>query len=79
MLTLRDLREKIQALEAERARLLVEIGEMRKAAESRVAALESEVGQMREEAKVLRELLSNSKETVSTSNAQKNQISTAPS
>ncbi|MCW4018542.1 MAG: hypothetical protein NWF00_07695 [Candidatus Bathyarchaeota archaeon] len=76
---LQDLREKIQALEAERTRLLVEIGEMRKAAESRVAALESEVGQMREEAKALRELLGNSKVTISAPNVQKNQISSAPS
>ena len=59
MQTLKELREKIQALEVERAHLLVEVETLRKAAETRAAALEGEVGQMREEAKSLRELLDN--------------------
>lgn len=78
-LTLRDLREKIKALEAERTRLMVEIEEMRKTAESRVAALETEVGQMREEAKSLRELLGvTPKETAPPLDSQKNQLPNNP-
>ena len=65
--TLKELREKIQVLEAERARLAIEVEGLRKAAESRVAALESEVGQMREEAKSLRELLANNTKTATNS------------
>jgi len=57
MQTRKELREKIHALETERARLIVEIDGLRKTAEARVVALESEVGQMREEAKNLRELV----------------------
>ena len=75
MQTLKDLRAKIQALETERARLMVEVESLRKAAESRVITLEGEVVQMREEAKSLRELLGNSsKEIVSSSNVQKTQV-----
>lgn len=79
-MTLRELREKIKALEAERARLLVEIEGMRKTAEARLASLENEVGQMREEAKSLHELLDgNAKENVtSPSGEQKNQTPTNP-
>ncbi len=78
-MTLRDLREKIKALEAERARLMVEIEGMRKTAESRLATLEMEVGQMREEAKALHELLEDlPKEKVSLQNVQKTQLSTNP-
>jgi uncharacterized Zn finger protein (UPF0148 family) len=57
MQTLKALREKIQALEAERAVLLEEIEKLKTAAESRASALEGEVGQMREEVKSLKELL----------------------
>ena len=57
MQTLKALREKIQALETERAGLMGEIEKLRKAAESRAVALESEVSQMREEVKSLKELL----------------------
>jgi hypothetical protein len=72
MQTLKDLREKIQALETERAKLLGEIEGLRKAAESRAAALEGEVNQMREEAKSLRDLVgSASKEAASAPNVQK--------
>ncbi len=61
MQTLKELREKIQALETERARLMVEVESLRKAAETRVVTLEGEVGQLREEAKSLRDLLAVSK------------------
>jgi len=57
MQTLRNLRERIKTLEAERANLLLEIEELKKAAESRVSALESEISMLREEVKSLRELL----------------------
>ena len=74
MLTLKELREKIQTLEAEHAILFAEIEDMRQAAESRVASLELEVSQMREEAKSLHELLDGiSKETVLSSNLQKSE------
>lgn len=54
--TLVNLREKISTLENERASLLIEIGKLKKAAESRVNALESEVGMLRDEVKSLRDL-----------------------
>ncbi len=57
MQTLKALREKIQALEAERAGLMGDLEKLRKAAESRALALEAEVSQMREEVKSLKELL----------------------
>jgi len=57
MATLKVLREKIQALEAEKAELMVEVEKLRKAAELRANALEGEVAQMREEAKSLKQLL----------------------
>ena len=57
MQTLRNLREKIKTLEAERANLLMEIEELKKMAESRVSALENEISMLREEVKSLRELL----------------------
>jgi uncharacterized coiled-coil DUF342 family protein len=60
MATLKALREKIQALETERAALLVEVEKLRKAAELRATALEGEVSQMREEVKSLKELLGTS-------------------
>lgn len=61
--TLRNLREKIKTLETERSNLMIEIGSLRKVAESRANALESEVGILREELKSLRELLGYSEET----------------
>lgn len=64
MQTLKALREKIQALETERADLMNEIEKLRKAAESRAVALESEVSQMREEVKSLKELLGASEKQV---------------
>jgi uncharacterized membrane protein len=57
MLSLNDLREKIQTLETERSQLKTEIENLRKAAEIRAAALEEDIDEMREEAKTLRELL----------------------
>ena len=54
---LKDLKDKIQTLETERARLINEVESLRKAAETRAAALESDVNQMRQEARGLRELL----------------------
>lgn len=57
MVTLKVLREKIEALEAEKAELMVEVEKLRKAAELRANALEGEVAQMREETKSLKQLL----------------------
>ena len=62
--TLKVLREKINTLETERASLLVEIEQLKKAAESRANALEFEVKQLREEIESLRELLGGSEERV---------------
>jgi predicted nucleic acid-binding Zn-ribbon protein len=61
---LRVLREKINTLETERASLLVEIEQLKKAAESRANALEVEVKQLQEERESLRELLGDSEERV---------------
>ena len=55
--TLRNLRGKIKTLETERANLMIEIGNLRKAAEVRVNALENEVGMLREDVKSLRDVL----------------------
>lgn len=54
--TLNTLRAKINSLERDRAGVLVEVEELKSAAESRVNALEDEVGQLREEIKSLKEL-----------------------
>ena len=63
MQTLKNLREKINTLETERANLMIEIEKLRKVAESKVDALESEVTMLREEAKSLRDLLGYTEET----------------
>jgi len=55
--TLVNLREKISTLETERTNLMIEIGKLRKVAESRANVLESEVGMLREEVRSLRDLL----------------------
>ncbi len=55
--SLRGLKDRIEALELERASLSAEVERLRRAAEARVVALEGEVGLMREEAGVLRGLL----------------------
>jgi predicted nucleic acid-binding Zn-ribbon protein len=70
MQTLKELKEKIAALETERAKLLSEVYELRKAAEAKVAALEGEVGTMRQEAQSLRDLLADKPLPSSTSNIQ---------
>jgi len=57
MQSLKNLREKIKTLETERANLMIEIGKLKKVAESKVSALESEVSMLREEVKSLRDLL----------------------
>ncbi len=57
MQSLKELREKIQTLENERSRLLIEVESLRKAVESRAEALEGEVIHLREESKNLHDLL----------------------
>jgi uncharacterized protein (UPF0335 family) len=57
MQTLKDLREKINQLEDEKARLMTEVDGLRKTAETRVSALESEVSQLRKDVSSLREFL----------------------
>jgi len=57
MQTIKTLKEKIAALENEKANLMGEIETLRKTAEERMAVLEAEVGQMREEANSLRTLI----------------------
>lgn len=54
---LEDLKAKITTLESERLKLLREIGELRKMAESKVKDLEEEVKTLRKEVESLRELL----------------------
>ncbi len=55
--TLRTLREKIETLEREKADLLKEIEELKKAAEEKAEALEGEVAMLRREARELKDLL----------------------
>ena len=62
MQTLVNLREKIKTLETERANLMVEIENLRRAAESRADALENEVARLREEVKSFRDLLGSPQE-----------------
>jgi hypothetical protein len=57
MVTLNELREKIENLEREKARLIEEVGSLRKEAEARAAALECEVAVLRQEAASLKEML----------------------
>jgi predicted nucleic acid-binding Zn-ribbon protein len=57
MNALKELGEKMQALERERAHLSSEIEVLRKSAESKATVLEGEVIQLREEVKSLRELI----------------------
>jgi len=56
--TLRNLREKLTKLESERASLIAEIEELKKAAENRASRLESEIATLREEVRSLKQLLS---------------------
>ena len=57
MVTLKDLREKIDNLESERTRLLEEVKQLRKEAEGKAVALECEVTVLREEAESLKKML----------------------
>jgi chromosome segregation ATPase len=57
MQTLKELREKINSLEDERARLSAEVDGLRKTAEARITALEGEVSQLRKDVNSLREFL----------------------
>jgi len=58
MQTLKDLREKIRALETEKASLLAEIEQLKKTAEAKATALEQEVAALKDEAEALKKLLS---------------------
>ena len=57
MLTLKELREKIEMLEDEKAQLLVNVKDLRNEAEGKAIALECEVAVLREEAESLRKML----------------------
>jgi len=57
MKMLKELRKKIELLENERASLLAEVENLKKAAEAKASKLESEVNKLREEVKALKELL----------------------
>ena len=58
MMMFRNLQEKIQNLEKEKAELIVEIKELRKEAEGKALSLECEVSVLREEAESLKKMLS---------------------
>jgi predicted nucleic acid-binding Zn-ribbon protein len=55
--TLGDLREKIEKLKGERAELLEEIEELKRAGEDKAGTLEKEVASLREEVESLKEML----------------------
>lgn len=57
MQTSRNIREKIEKLESEKADLLAEIEKLRKVGEERVSALEREVAMLRKEVESMKELL----------------------
>lgn len=57
MKTLRSLREKIEKLEGEKAGLLDEIENLRKAGEEKATALEEEVTTLRKEVESLKKLV----------------------
>ena len=57
MVTLKNLREKIENLENERTKLLAEVKKLRKEAEGKAVALECEVAVLREEAESLKKML----------------------
>jgi uncharacterized membrane protein len=57
MQSTKDLKDRYQSLEAERANLESELEELRRTATNRVAALEGNVAAMREEVKGLRDIL----------------------
>ena len=57
MVTLKNLREKIEKLENEKTKLLAEVEKLRKEAEEKAVALECEVAVLREEAESLKKIL----------------------
>jgi len=57
MVTLKNLREKIEKLESEKTKLLEEVEELRREAEGKAVALECEVAVLREEAESLKKML----------------------
>jgi uncharacterized protein (UPF0335 family) len=57
MSSLKNTIEKIRNLEDEKKSLLLEIGELQKAADAKATALESEVGALRDEIKALKNLM----------------------
>jgi len=57
MVTLKNLREKIENLESEKTKLLEEVKKLRKEAEGKAVALECEVAVLREEAESLKKML----------------------
>ena len=57
MVTLKNLREKIENLESEKTKLLEEVKELRREAEGKAVALECEVAVLREEAESLKKML----------------------
>jgi len=57
MVTLKNLREKIEKLESEKTKLLAEVKKLRKEAEGKAVALECEVAVLREEAESLKKML----------------------
>ena len=56
-MSLKETIEKIKNLEAEKKNLLLEIEELKKAADAKAAALENEIAGLREEAKTLKMLM----------------------
>ena len=57
MVTLKDLRAKIENLENEKSRLLEAVEKLKKEAEEKAAALECEVAVLREETEQLKKIL----------------------
>jgi len=57
MVTLKNLREKIENLESEKTKILAEVKKLRREAEGKAVALECEVAVLREEAESLKKML----------------------
>jgi len=57
MLSLKEMREKIETLEEEKAQLLEDVKSLRKEAEGKAISLECEVAVLREEAESLKKML----------------------
>ena len=57
MLSLKEMREKIETLEDEKAQLLEDVKSLRKDAEGKAISLECEVAVLREEAEALKQML----------------------